>query len=122
MKAVQIGDWDLEDRLSRDHRPVVVQFVRTGVMDQKLAREEFRTLAAAYPEAPFYEIDLLENPSAVRKFSVARRLLDSAPVTVIYVDGVEQTRHVGALLGAPLQRILGPGDEAPGEDFGDEAD
>jgi hypothetical protein len=30
MKSVQIGDWDLEDRLSVDRGPVVVQFAKTG--------------------------------------------------------------------------------------------
>jgi hypothetical protein len=120
MKAVQISDWDLEDRLSTDRRPVVVQFAKTGAKDQKVAREEFRTLAGVYPEAPFFEIDLLENPSAARRFSVTRKLFDSAPVTVIYVDGVEQTRHIGALLGAPLKRILGPGSEPEAEADDDE--
>lgn len=76
MEAVQFGNWDLEDRLSTDHRPVVVQFVKTGAEDQELAREEFGTLAAAYPEAPFFEIHLLENPSAVRRFSISEERID----------------------------------------------
>jgi|SRR5579883_1997395 len=119
MKAVQISDWDLEDRLSIDHRPIVVQFMNSGDRDQKSARGEFKTLASAYPDSPFYEIDLLENPSAAKKYALNKRLFKSKAVTLVFVDGIEQIRHVGAVIGGAVARVLGPREE-PDEEMSED--
>lgn len=108
MKAVQIGDWDLEDRLAIDHRPIVVQFVNADNRNQNSARGEFRTLASYYPDSPFYEVDLTENPSAAKKYGLNKRLFESQAVTLVFSDGVEQIRHVGTVLAGAVERVLGP--------------
>lgn len=111
MHATQIGDWDLEDRMLIDHRPLVVQFFRTGNRGQEAARAEFEFLADEYPEASFYELDLLENPSVARKYGLIRGIFTPTPVTIVFVGGVEQTRHVGPLIANTVKRVLGPRSE-----------
>jgi hypothetical protein len=111
MHATQIGDWDLEDRMEIDHRPIVVQFFRTGDKGQDVARAEFEYLSEGYPEAPFYELDLLENPSLARKYRLSRGHFMTSPVTMVFVDGIEQTRHVGPLITRTVERILGHRDD-----------
>lgn len=117
MHSTQISDWDLEDRMVADHRPIVVQFFRTGDLGQEVARGEFGFLADKYPESRFYELDLLENPSLAGKYGLTRDNHAPMPVTMVFVDGVEQTRHVGPLLSNTIKRILGPRSESThGED------
>jgi hypothetical protein len=102
MKVSRIGDWDLEDRLLRDHRPVIVLFSKTGEGIEEVPRAELRTLAASFPEARFFEVDLLESPSLAQKYSLA-----ILPSTLIFVDGVELGRHTGSAMGGTVKRILG---------------
>ncbi|MBI3857082.1 MAG: hypothetical protein HY293_15455 [Planctomycetes bacterium] len=59
MKVQRISDWDLEDRLSIDPRPIVAMFIMTGEIGQDLAREQLKHMAASYPDARFYEVDLM---------------------------------------------------------------
>jgi len=109
MTVTRIGDWGLEDRLGMDHHPIIVMFSRTGENGPHPPREELQYLAASYPEARFFEVDLLENPSLVRKLGLQKRFsLLILPLTVVYVEGVEKARHVGSLLVGVVEQVLGP--------------
>jgi hypothetical protein len=102
MKVSRISDWDLEDRLWSDHRTIVVMFSKAGEGMQDVPREELRNLAASFEEARFFEVDLLESPSLVQKYSVTL-----IPTTLVFVDGVERGRHVGPAMIGTVKRILG---------------
>jgi len=109
MKVTRISDWELEDRLGMDHHPMVVMFSRIGENGSQPPREELQYLAASYPEARFFEVDLLENPSLVRKLGLQKRFTRLVlPITVVYVEGVEKARHVGSLLVGVVEQVLGP--------------
>ena len=109
MKVTRISDWDLEDRLGMDHRPIVVMFFRTGEIGLRPPREELQYLADSYPDARFFEVDLLENPSLVRKLGLQKRFTRFVlPLTVVFVEGVEKARHVGSLLVGVVEQVLGP--------------
>ena len=103
MGAKRINDWGLEDRLGRADRPLVAFFLASGIRRLEIPKEEFLRLASSYPEAEFVLIDLLENPSLARRFRIT-----SIPTTVIFVGGLEMTRHLGKSLEQPVERILGP--------------
>ena len=103
MRIEQIGDWALEDRLAIGDRPLVVMFAKTGGPRNALFRTEFRNVAEAHPEARFYEVDLLENPSLRAKYKLSK-----PPMILIFVQGVEVARHVGSGIAPTLDRVLGP--------------
>lgn len=111
MKIKQIGDWTLEDRLAARGPAVVVLFLKSDGRRSLPLRAEFRRVAANHPDANFYEVDLIENPSLIRKYS-----LSTHPVVLVFVDGAEVGRHGGTAIGAAILRILGPcpqeGDES----------
>ena len=118
MKITQISDWTLEDRLADDPRPMVVTFMRTGEPGLAELREEIRYLADAYPDARFYEVDLVENPSLEEKFRLRKKNASlRLPLTMVFVDGLEKVRHTGPLLVRFVEGALGPHPE-PGD--GDE--
>lgn len=109
MRITRISDWDLEERLGLDSRPIVVTFMRAGERGHRAIREELQYLADSYPDARFYDVDLLENPSLEGKFDLRRgqeglRL----PLTLVFMEGVEKARHAGALLVRVVERALGP--------------
>ena len=114
MKIEQIGDWSLEDRLALGGRPLVVLFMKSDGQKNHLLRAEFDHVAEEHRDAKFYEIDLLENPSLMKKYSL-RKL----PMVLVFVDGVEVARHVGTLMATTVDRVLGPG---PYEEDGSEDD
>ena len=116
MRITQIGDWTLEDRLAEDPRPMVVTFMKTGERGPDHVREELRYLAAAYPDARFYEVDLVENPSLEAKYLLQKKLeFLRLPMTLVFVDGLERARHAGPLLVRSVEKALGPHPE-PGDD------
>ena len=110
MRVEQIGDWTLEDRLAMHGPPLVVLFSRIDERRQRLLQGEFRRLAGEHPDARFYEVDLVENPSLMKKYSFA-----TLPVVLVFVDGVEVGRHVGLRVSAMVDRVLGPGPSADDE-------
>jgi hypothetical protein len=111
MNVRRIGDWTLEDRRADGGRPLVVMFLKPEGLKHSQLRAEFRQVADDHPDVRFYEIDLLENPSVARKYSIAK-----APIILVFVEGVEAGRHVGSLIASTVDRILGPchqeGDDA----------
>lgn len=102
MKVKQIGDWTLEDRLAAGGPPVVVMFFKAEGRGDQLRRTDFRRVAENHPEANFYEVDLLENPSLMNKY-----LLPPTPAVLFFVDGTEVARHMGPFIGPTLMRVLG---------------
>ncbi len=104
MKVEQIGDWTLEDRLAMHGPPLVVMFFRMDERRQRLLQGEFRRLAEEHRDARFYEVDLVENPSLVEKYSIATQ-----PMVLVFVDGVEVGRHAGMRVSPMVDRVLGPG-------------
>jgi hypothetical protein len=109
MKVTRICDWDLEDRLAIDRHPIVVMFLMTGEKGLQSPRGELHALADSYPDARFYEIDLLENPSLIQRLELRPRFFPLAlPMTLVFVGGVEKARHVGSLLVGVVEQILGP--------------
>jgi hypothetical protein len=102
VKVRQIGDWVLEDRLTAGGSAVVVLFMEAGHRAADLRRYEFRRVASEHPEVPFYEVDLMENPSLVKRYS-----LEMWPVVLVFVHGVEVARHVGGQIEATVGRALG---------------
>jgi len=102
MKVKQIGDWTLEDRLAAGGPPVVVLFRKAEGRVDRLRQADFRRVAEDHPEANFYEVDLIENPSLRAKYSVY-----TAPVVVVFVDGVEAARQASPLVGPMVARVLG---------------
>ena len=114
MKIEQIGDWTLEDRLAAGGKPLVVRFIEMGGSGSggAAARRDFLRVAKDHPHARFYEVDLIENPSLAKRYAIA-----SAPVVLVFVDGLEVARHAGTLLAATVDRVLGvPGAEPEGTD------
>jgi hypothetical protein len=109
MLVKRIGDWTLEDRLAEGGRPLVVLFFRSDHGKAAIPQDRFQRLADAYPEARFYEVDLLENPSLEARFSIT-----APPLTLVFVDGVEKGRVPGARLEPALRGLLGPRSGGPG--------
>jgi hypothetical protein len=103
MKVKQIGDWTLEDRLAAGGPPVVVMFLNAEGRADRLRRIDFRRVSEDHPEANFYEVDLIENPSLRKKYSITHQ-----PVVLIFVDGSEVARHGGPFLAPTIVRVLGP--------------
>jgi hypothetical protein len=103
MEVRQIGDWMLEDRLAAGGPPVVVLFLKSEGRKERFRRTDFRRVASDHPHANFYEVDLIENPSVRRKYG-----LPAHPVVLIFVNGVEVTRHGGPFLASTVARVLGP--------------
>jgi len=109
MNVTRICDWDLEDRLAMDHHPIVVMFLKTGEKGMKSPREELQSLAPSYPDARFFEIDLIENPSLIERLGLCPRFFPLVlPMTLVFVEGVEKARHIGSLLVGVVEQILGP--------------
>jgi len=111
MKRVeQIGDWTLEDRLAAGGKPIVVRFMELGGPKGETAWREFKKIALDHPDARFYEVDLVENPSLAKRYSITK-----APVVIVFVDGVEIVRQTGTtLLAAIVDRALGPSGDSDG--------
>ncbi len=103
MKVRRIGDWSLEDRLAAGGPPVVVMFRNAEERAEPLRSLDFHRAAANHPEANFYEVDLLENPSLREKYSIAQQ-----PLVLIFVDGAEVARDACTFLRPTLLRVLGP--------------
>jgi hypothetical protein len=115
----QISDWALEDRLAGDPRPTVVTFVKTGERSPAAVVEELRYLADVYPDARFYEVDLVENPSVEQKYQLRKGPAQlRLPLTLVFVQGVERARHAGPLLVRCVEKALGPHPE-PDDDGGE---
>jgi hypothetical protein len=98
----RIGDWRLEDELSRRDGPFAVLFTEAGNPQGQEARLEVRRLARDYFLTRFFEVDLTENPALRTRFAIHR-----VPTLVVFTDGAERLRHAGADLRATLQRALG---------------
>lgn len=111
MRIEQIGDWTLEDRLALGGKPVVVRFFETGDKNDAAARRDFQRGAKAHPNARFYEVDVVENPSLVAKHRIGR-----APMVLVFIDGVEVARQSGSLLAVAVHKALGG--ETPSGDAG----
>lgn len=110
MRIEQIGDWTLEDRLAAGGKPIVVRFIELGVKGGETSRREFKKIAVDHPDARFYEVDLVENPSLAQRYSIAK-----APVVIVFVDGVEVVRQAGStMLAAIVDRALGPSGDSDG--------
>jgi thiol-disulfide isomerase/thioredoxin len=103
MKVRQIGDWTLEDRLAAGGPPVVVMFLNAEGRADRLRRIDFRRVAGDHPEASFYEVDLIENPSLKAKYSIKL-----PPTVLIFMDGSEVARHGGPFIASTIVRVLGP--------------
>ena len=101
MRIEQIGDWTLEDRLGVGHGPIVVRFMETGEK-AGASRRDFHRAAKVHPNARFYEVDLVENPTLARRYSIAH-----APVVLVFINGVEVARQAGDLMATTVDRALG---------------
>lgn len=102
MRIEQIGDWTLEDRLAIGGKPLVVRFFEMGGKGDDASRRDFLRVAGEHPNARFYEVDLVENPSLAQRYSIAR-----APMVIVFIEGVEVARQAGNLLAATVHRALG---------------
>ena len=102
MRIEQIGDWTLEDRLALHGKPLVVRFFELGGKGEGAARKEFARVAAKHPDARFYEVDLVENPSLEERYSISR-----SPMVIVFIEGVEVARQAGNLLATTVNRALG---------------
>ncbi len=102
MVVRRISDWGLEDRMAIDGAPVIVLFLESGQRAADIRRWEFRRVAREHPEAAFFEVDLLENPSLSARYAVT-----TTPVVLVFVRGAEVARHVGSQLETTVGRILG---------------
>ena len=103
MNVKRINDWAFDDRLTAARRPLVTLFAWFGLNRYDVLRQEFRELAAAYSEVDFCEIDLLENPSISKRYSIA-----AVPTTIVFVAGAERARHHGPLFERSVESVLGP--------------
>jgi thiol-disulfide isomerase/thioredoxin len=109
MRIEQIGDWTLEDRLAIGDKPVVVRFMETGGKGGA-ARRDFLKVAKEHPNARFYEVDLVENPSLAQRYAITK-----APLVIVFINGHEVARQAGDLMAITVDRALGPG-AAPGDE------
>ena len=100
MRIEQIGDWTLEDRLAVGQEPVVVRFMETGEKGGA-SRRDFLRAAKGHPHARFYEVDLVENPSLSRRYSIAK-----VPMVIVFIHGAEVARQAGDLVGTTVDRAL----------------
>ena len=107
MRIEQIGDWTLEDRLALGGKPVVVRFFELGGKGEGAARRDFARVAARHPDARFYEVDLVENPSLAERYSISR-----VPMVIVFINGAEVARQAGNLLATTVNRALGSPDES----------
>ena len=98
----RIGDWNLEDRLARRGKSLVVLFHNADDPKVRALRKEFARVAREHRDAEFYEVDLVENPSLSAKYSLAQ-----APMVLVFVDGTEVGRHAGTSIAATVDRVLG---------------
>jgi len=101
MRIEQIGDWTLEDRLATGGKPVVVRFFETGVKSSA-SRRDFLRVANEHPNAWFYEVDVVENPSLARRLGIAH-----TPLVLVFINGVEVARQAGDLMATTVDRALG---------------
>lgn len=101
MRIEQIGDWTLEDRLAIGGMPIVVRFMETGGKSET-SRRDFLRVAQEHPKARFYEVDLVENPSLVRRYK-----LTQVPVVLVFINGSEVARQAGDLMATTVDRALG---------------
>src|SRR5262245_33751938 len=106
MRIEQIGDWTLEDRLAIGGKPLVVRFFELGGKGEAAARKDFARVAARHPDARFYEVDLVENPSLGERYGIVR-----APLVIVFINGVEVARQSGNLLATTVNRALGSPEE-----------
>jgi len=113
MNVKRICDWELEDHLGLDETPTVVLFIKAGEPSHRTARREFRQIAISRPDARFYEVDLLENPSLAAKFSIR-----TLPLTLVFAGGVEVARHAGSFQVGTVEGILDHPPEEDGENGG----
>ena len=100
MRIEQIGDWTLEDRLGIGRGPIVVRFMETGEK-AGASRRDFLRAAKVHPNARFYEIDLVENPSLAGRYSIAK-----VPMVIVFINGTEVARQAGDLVGTTVDRAL----------------
>src|SRR5258706_7371408 len=104
MRIEQIGDWTLEDRLAAGGKPLVVRFIEFGSKGGETFRREFKKIAVDHPDARFYEVDLVENPSLAQRYSIAKD-----PIVIVFVDGVEVVRQArSTILAAIVDRAPCP--------------
>jgi len=101
MRIEQIGDWTLEDRLAIHKTPVVVRFMETGEKGAA-SRRDFLRVASEHPQARFYEIDLVENPSLARRYAITQ-----VPMVIVFINGAETARQTGNLMATTVDRALG---------------
>jgi len=106
MKIEQIGDWTLEDRLAVSHEPVVVRFMETGEKGGA-SRRDFLRAAKVHPNARFYEVDLVENPSLAARYSIGK-----VPMVIVFIHGTEVARQAGDLVGTTVDRALNDSPDA----------
>ena len=100
MRIEQIGDWTLEDRLALHGTSVVVRFMETGEKGGA-SRRDFLRAAKVHPNARFYEVDLVENPSLAERYAIAK-----LPMVIVFINGTEVARQAGDLVGTTVDRAL----------------
>lgn len=103
MRVLELSDWGLEDRLAAGGPTVLVLFRKAEGRNDRVRRADFRRFAEKHPEAAFYEVDLVENPSLEGKYSVP-----DSPVVVVFSEGAEVARHSGPIIAPMILRVLGP--------------
>jgi thioredoxin 1 len=108
MKIPQLTDWTLQDELAREDEAFVVLFTVTDCRACDRPREEFRLLREGYPDVPFYEIDLAENPSLAKAYDIRQ-----VPTTLVFFGGAEAARHVGPGMTGMVRSSLGMREEEP---------
>lgn len=98
----RIGDWRLDDELSRGGEPFVVLFSEAGTHSGQDLRRVLRTLAAEYFQTRFFELDLAENPARRVRFEI-----DRVPTVIVFANGAEVLRDAEGDPRALLRRALG---------------
>jgi hypothetical protein len=109
MTIKRINDCMLDDRLA-EGRSFAVLFIEPDRPTCRSGRREFGRLSLDYPEIPFLEIDLLENPSLADRFGITL-----IPTTLVFIRGREATRHRGTNIRPSIGGMLGP-HPLPGDD------
>ncbi len=104
-----VNDLMLIEELGRDAPPAMVLFHGAGDLPGLRARKLFQAAAREIGDrARFLAVDLCENPSMRRRFSITSR-----PTVILFVAGMEGARRVDPVDASEIRALYPRGTEDP---------
>jgi thioredoxin 1 len=90
--TIQVTDGDFEDKVLKSTKPVLVDFWADWCGPCHMVAPVLEEIASEHPEAlTIAKLDVDANPEVSRRYGIL-----SIPSMLLFVDGVEKRRIVGA--------------------------